>query len=80
MAGQDRRPKLEAEDSDRRLVVLIPEVQPARPWQWIMHNQRGTVLNRAIRRGTNDVVICRLRFRLGTWKRVGEAHIPQVPR
>ncbi len=58
---------LEAEDRYHRLVVLIPEVQPARPWQWIMHNQRGRVLDRAIRRGTTDVVICRLRFRLNTW-------------
>jgi hypothetical protein len=44
--------RLEAKDRYRRLVTLIPEVQPARPWQWIMHNQRGRVLDRAIRRGT----------------------------
>jgi hypothetical protein len=54
---------LEAEARYQRVVVLIPEVQPARPWQWILHNQRGSVLNRAIRQGTEDVVICRLRFR-----------------
>ncbi len=59
--------ELEADDRYHRLVVLIPEVQPAHPWQWILHNQRGRVLDRAIRRGTADVVICRLRFRLNTW-------------
>jgi hypothetical protein len=46
------------------VVVLIPEVQPASPWQWILHNQRGVVLDRAIRQDTDGVVICRLRFRL----------------
>ncbi len=55
---------LEEEERYQRLVVLIPEVQPTRPWQWILHNQRGVVLNRAIRNGTENVVICRLRFRL----------------
>lgn len=59
--------KLEAEDTGRRLVVLIPEVRPDRPWLQILHNQRGVVLDRAIRRGTRDVVICRLRFSLTTW-------------
>ncbi|HEY6278029.1 MAG TPA: APC family permease [Streptosporangiaceae bacterium] len=58
--------QLEHKHPHHRLVVLIPEVQPARPWQWILHNQRGVVLERAIRRGTRDVVICRLRFRLST--------------
>ena len=57
-----------AEDEERfyRLVVLIAEVAPGRPWQSILHNQRGFVLERAIQRGTSDVVICRLRFRLST--------------
>jgi amino acid transporter len=55
---------VEAEDKYHRLVVLIPEVQPARPWQWIMYNQRGLILDRAIRRGTKKVVLCRLRYRL----------------
>jgi amino acid transporter len=55
---------IEAEDGDLRLVVLIAEVQPAKPWDWILHNQRGVVLSRAIRSGTDNVVICRLRFRL----------------
>jgi hypothetical protein len=57
---------IEAEDKYHRLVVLIPEVQPSRPWQWLLHNQRGLVLDRAIRRGTDNVVLCRLRYRLGT--------------
>jgi amino acid transporter len=55
---------VEAEDKYHRLVVLIPEVQPARPWQWIMYNQRGLILDRAIRRGTDKVILCRLRYRL----------------
>jgi len=58
--------KLEEEDRYHRLVVLIPEVEPARPWEWVLHNQRGIILERAIRRGTADVVLCRLRYRLST--------------
>ncbi len=58
---------VESEDKYHRLVVLIPEVQPGRPWQWIMHNQRGLILDRAIRRGTQNVVLCRLRYRLHTF-------------
>jgi hypothetical protein len=57
---------IEAEDKYHRLVVLIPEVQPARSWQWLLHNQRGIILDRAIRRGTQNVVMCRLRYRLET--------------
>ena len=57
---------VEAEDKYHRLVVLIPEVQPVRPWQWLLHNQRGLILDRAIRRGTEKVVLCRLRYRLET--------------
>jgi amino acid transporter len=57
---------IEDEDRYHRLVVLIPEVQPVHPWQWIMHNQRGLILDRAIRRGTTNVVLCRLRYRLST--------------
>jgi len=55
---------VEAEDKYHRLVVLIPEVQPPHPWQAPLHNQRGVILDRAIRRGTVNVVMCRLRFRL----------------
>jgi hypothetical protein len=57
---------LEAEDKYHRLVVLIPEVQPTGPLQWLLHNQRGIILDRAIRRGTANVVLCRLRYRLQT--------------
>jgi amino acid transporter len=47
-----------------QLVVLIPEVQAAHPWQRVLHNQRGFVLEQAIQGGTQNVVICRLRYRL----------------
>src|SRR5580692_6621195 len=57
---------VEAEERYHRLVVLIPEVEPAKPWQWLLHNQRGIILERAVRRGTSDVVLCRLRHRLAT--------------
>ena len=57
---------IESEDRYHRLVVLIPEVQPAHWWQWILHNQRGFILQQAIQRGTINVVICRLRYQLAT--------------
>jgi hypothetical protein len=41
-------------------------VEPSKPWEWILHNQRGIILERAIRRGTSNVVLCRLRYRLST--------------
>jgi amino acid transporter len=50
-----------AEDDHDRLVVLIPEMQLPKPWQRLLQNQRGSILDRAIRRNT-DAVICRLRF------------------
>ena len=59
--------KLEGEEAGRRLVVLIAELEPTHPWEWILHNQRGLVLDRAIRRDTANVVICRIRFRATTW-------------
>jgi amino acid transporter len=62
---------LESQDRYHRIVVLIPEVQPARPWQRILHNQRGFVLDRAIQRGTVNVVICRLHFQLANWPEPG---------
>jgi amino acid transporter len=58
---------LEDEDRYHRLVVLIPEVRPGRWWQWILHNQRGLVLERAIERGTVNVVICRMRYQLAAF-------------
>jgi hypothetical protein len=39
---------------------------PSRRWQQVLHNQRGFVLERAIQRGTVNVVICRFRYRLAT--------------
>ncbi|MFB6962194.1 APC family permease [Streptomyces sp. NPDC056309] len=52
---------LAAQDRHDRVVVLIPEMHLPRPWQRLLQNQRGAVLDRAIRRHT-DAVICRLRF------------------
>src|SRR5271165_4496283 len=56
--------QLEDEDKYHRLVVLIPEVQPPKVWDFLLFNQRGAILERAIRRGTVNVVLCRLRYRL----------------
>ena len=56
--------QIEEEDKYHRLVVLIPEVQPPRFWDYLLFNQRGAILERAIRRGTVNVVLCRLRYRL----------------
>jgi hypothetical protein len=55
---------IEATDKYHKLVVLIPEVQPRRFWDYLLFNQRGVILDRAIRRGTANVVLCRLRYRL----------------
>jgi amino acid transporter len=56
--------ELEQAPTHDQLVVLIPEVQAARPWQRVLYNQRGLVLEQAIHHGTENVVICRLRYRL----------------
>jgi amino acid transporter len=58
--------ELERSASYEQLVVLIPEVQPRRFWHQILHNQRGFVIEQAIQRGTSNVVVCRLRYRLET--------------
>jgi len=55
---------LEHDEIQDQVVVLIPEVQPSSLLRRVLYNQRGAVLDRAIRRGTENVVICRLRFRL----------------
>jgi amino acid transporter len=55
---------IEAKDRYHKLVVLIPEVQPRRFSDYLLFNQRGVILDRAIRRGTASVVLCRLRYRL----------------
>jgi amino acid transporter len=54
---------VDAEDEHDRLVVLIPELNPGHLWMRLLQNQRGAVLDRAIRKGT-EAVICRLRFRI----------------
>jgi amino acid transporter len=56
--------EIEAEDKYHQLVVLIPEVQPKHFWYALLFNQRGVIIDRAIRRGTANVVLCRLRYRL----------------
>jgi amino acid transporter len=56
--------EIEAKDKYQKLVVLIPEVQPPRFWDYLLFNQRGAILDRAIRRGTANAVLCRLRYRL----------------
>jgi hypothetical protein len=55
--------KVSAEERHDRLVVLIPEMHLSRPWLRLLQNQRGFILDRAIRRHT-DAVICRLRYRV----------------
>jgi hypothetical protein len=64
--------RIERDDKYHRLVVLIPEMQPEYPWRRILYNQRGFVLDRAIQRGTSNVVICRLRFSPAAWSSPGE--------
>ena len=56
--------QIEAQDEYHQLVVLIPEVQPKHFWYALLFNQRGVIIDRAIRRGTANVVLCRLRYRL----------------
>jgi amino acid transporter len=55
---------IEAKDRYHKIVVLVPEVQPPKFWDYLLFNQRGAILDRAIRRGTVNVVLCRLRYRL----------------
>lgn len=45
----------------RRTFVLIAEVEPDRPWQRFLQNQRGALLARSLRR-SSDAVVCRMRF------------------
>ena len=55
---------IEAKDRYHKIVVVVPEVQPPKFWNYLLFNQRGAILDRAIRRGTVNVVLCRLRYRL----------------
>ena len=59
--------------------MLIAEVQPAHWWQWVLHNQRGVILQRAIQRGTVNVVVCRLRYQLATVAAPSGAPPPSTP-
>ncbi|MGF1426727.1 APC family permease [Kitasatospora sp. LaBMicrA B282] len=59
----DHLQELAAAKEHDRLVVLIPEMHLPHPWQRLLQNQRGVILDRAIRQHT-DAVICRLRFRI----------------
>ncbi|GAA0673413.1 hypothetical protein GCM10010193_27680 [Kitasatospora atroaurantiaca] len=52
-----------AEHAYDRITVLIAEVEPVRLWQRALQNQRGAVIDRALRRHT-DAVVCRLRLRM----------------
>ncbi|MEY9932499.1 hypothetical protein ABH926_007150 [Catenulispora sp. GP43] len=49
-----------------RITVPIPEAQPHKVWHRLLHNQRGAVPDRVIRKNT-DAVVCRPRFRLDQW-------------
>jgi len=71
--------EIEGQDHYHRLVVLIPEVQPPRFWEYLLFNQRGAILDRAIRRGTANVVLCRLRYRLGHFVPRGAGPAPAAP-
>ena len=54
-----------AQQGDRQIAVLIPEVQP-RHWRYrILHNQRGLLLATVLRAST-DAVICTIPYRLAT--------------
>jgi hypothetical protein len=42
----------------------------------VLFNQRGVILDRAIRRGTSSVVLCRLRYRLEQFEPQGPSDVP----
>jgi hypothetical protein len=54
---------IQSQRPDRRIFVLIAEIEPEHLWQRLLRNNRGAVIDRAVRRDT-DAIICRLRFRL----------------
>ena len=47
-----------------RIMVLIPQVVPRRPWQYLLHDQLGLILAAHLR-SRNDVVVGILPYRLG---------------
>ncbi|GAA4253169.1 hypothetical protein GCM10022255_052960 [Dactylosporangium darangshiense] len=49
----------------RRTFALIAEIEPAHPWERLLRNHRGAVIDRALRRHTTAIV-CRMRFRLSS--------------
>jgi amino acid transporter len=55
----------EQEESNEQVIILIPEMELTKPWQRLLQNQRGAVIDRAVRKHTG-VVIARLRFRIDT--------------
>ncbi|WP_417715334.1 APC family permease [Rhodococcus daqingensis] len=55
--------------ADRRVVVVIGEVEPGSAWQRILPNHRGDELDRALRRDT-DALVCRIRLRIGATDKV----------
>ncbi len=71
--------QIEAEDHYHRLVVLIPQVQPKSFRDILLFNQRGTILDRAIRKGTANVVLCRLRYRLEQLAPAGAPVVAAAP-
>ncbi|MDH6121249.1 amino acid transporter [Kitasatospora sp. GAS204A] len=60
--GLAEQPRAEDGGFDR-ITVLIAEVEPVHFWQRALQNQRGVLMDRALRRGT-DAVVCRLRLRM----------------
>ena len=46
-----------------RVLVLIPELVPRRPWQQLLHNQLGVALAAALR-GSRDVVVALMRLHI----------------
>ena len=62
--------------TDEHVMVLIGEMQPARLWERILKNRRGTVVGRYVGR-TTKAVVCRLTFRLG--RKPEPATYPRMP-
>ncbi|MEU8296389.1 APC family permease [Micromonospora sp. NPDC048909] len=59
----------------RHVFVVIPEVAPQRRWERILRNNRGSVLERAVRRDT-DAIVCRMRFPVPAPRHAAEAGAP----
>ncbi|WBB65254.1 APC family permease [Micromonospora sp. WMMD812] len=59
----------------RHVFVVIPEVAPQRRWERILRNNRGAVLERAVRRDS-DAIVCRMRFPVPAPNRVAPTDAP----